>query len=1361
MLPTGFDRQKYEELKQREKRESTSRGALPQVGAVNELLLASGIDPNMLSSLPAAGRSVVPRHISVPEQPLSPPVAVPDVTAVAEPPGLRRQPSIEVREPSLMQRAGQKIVETAQTHRELLEEANQVVTDFTKSVPKSDIRSLMIRGAAGVVTGIGSFLGADIPEAIGSVLAAEEGYRGEAAESKATEFATGMRELAGSALVVGDKILKKHLELIPDPFAKEAYEAYVEKAGGYKLMSLILGRKFTKEDYDKVVQQAIDRPEQPVFGALIFTGALKTGGKLGKKAAARFGPAIRETLTKKREFFGEGKVEKPRPATEEGMRAELTEMSDMAESFGSELFTKDQIKGMTRSELEYHTGRTKGVPSKEVAEYRKEALEVPERVEEIKKPVKAAKEPWEMTRGEFDKEFWFHGKGTEHPLYGKPQITGGATKSFKDAVRYSKNITPGKEGEIGEVYLIRKRELSGGARKELAWQIREQRRAGIKYKPSIVGSQKGRTLESKIVVPANVPAPHRFLVERAIAEGKPVPKEVLKDYLDLAKVAETPKAVAKELGVKYDGLQERPLTGPDGKMLRDADGKVIYEQKYQFTLTEAGKATTILSKELKDVAAKVAAKRAEYAKAEAKKPVPVELGFMGATPTNMAELSHNVGRGMDAIAKTAETVARKGTPDFLKQARNRGQDPTFKEIMRDIEVVDEKWHRRAGQGVEQLRDAGLKKLNDEQATSLADALEGKATPEQIKAAKPYRKALDEIYFKSKALGLKFNYTSKYFPRIWKTDVVEKVFDDVAPLIRELSEGKFSDQAIGKRLEAKKGITYQIVKHLLDTDQAKSYGAALRKLERDASAELFPESSFERPRKLELPSEVYERNAKKVLPAYIDVMTKRMAIAEKWGAPTGEKLNKKLSDLSLKNPDEAKIANKIVEMWSGEYERHHGLRGSARKLVDAYMGFETTTKIAGGTATIPNMTQTFISTLPEWGAYNTIRGGLSLMTSKGQKFAREAGIFRESMIQAYAGKEPKGLTGKITKKALTVSGFMAINKFNIAIASTTARHGIHSLHKAAQGTGPGANWAKKRLADFGLKPTDKLTKNLVAEKSFRFSIDSQLQRNVMRDPLIANDPRWRPFWLFKRFGYRQAAFSKDMFLREVKRGNPMPMLRMAAGGALGGEFVIWAKNQIKEFLSGEPRYRKEDLLSWHRFINNIAAVGSFGVISDIMDIEKLSDLYGGIKFTVSPVFVSDIENLGEAYLDITRDLEKYHDPKLTLERNYHHVLDNLGSLSRWTGKRLRTEPQKERGLTYAKGRERMSLLDLMIEGKKDEARRRVNLWNKNYPDNRFEAENFSLGEVKKRLRQNQRAYEQAKGTYKKKEEKKTRRVRRRR
>ena len=51
-----------------------------------------------------------------------------------------------------------------------------------------------------------------------------------------------------------------------------------------------------------------------------------------------------------------------------------------------------------------------------------------------------------MTKEEFNKEYWFHGKAPEHPTYGKDIVTGGATKSFKEAKGYA--------GKAGEVHLM-------------------------------------------------------------------------------------------------------------------------------------------------------------------------------------------------------------------------------------------------------------------------------------------------------------------------------------------------------------------------------------------------------------------------------------------------------------------------------------------------------------------------------------------------------------------------------------------------------------------------------------------------------------------------------------------------------------------------------------------------------------------------------------------------------------------------------------------------------------------------------------------------------------------------------------------
>jgi hypothetical protein len=188
---------------------------------------------------------------------------------------------------TLTQRVGDWIAEKGRSNAELAEAANQIVTDFTKSVPKEDIRSLSIRGAAGVATGLAGFFGGQIPEMAGRVLGAEPGARLETGEEVSEEFIQGARDLAGSALVVGDHLIRKFANATPDPYDETAYDYFVDKVGG-KIAEVIVGRPITKDEYDQLIEQAIERPEEPIFGAMIMTGAIKGGAKAGRRVARSF-----------------------------------------------------------------------------------------------------------------------------------------------------------------------------------------------------------------------------------------------------------------------------------------------------------------------------------------------------------------------------------------------------------------------------------------------------------------------------------------------------------------------------------------------------------------------------------------------------------------------------------------------------------------------------------------------------------------------------------------------------------------------------------------------------------------------------------------------------------------------------------------------------------------------------------------------------------------------------------------------------------------------------------------------------------------------------------------------------------------
>ncbi|MBA7466124.1 hypothetical protein ES707_01299 [subsurface metagenome] len=78
------------------------------------------------------------------------------------------------------------------------------------------------------------------------------------------------------------------------------------------------------------------------------------------------------------------------------------------------------------------------------------------------------------------------------------------------------------------------------------------------------------TREEYVRPPYTSPAMHKFGVEKALSEGKPVPTEVLKDYPDLAKVPTT------EVGMPEVGLQPSMLKEVPAKEVRpEARGKLV------------------------------------------------------------------------------------------------------------------------------------------------------------------------------------------------------------------------------------------------------------------------------------------------------------------------------------------------------------------------------------------------------------------------------------------------------------------------------------------------------------------------------------------------------------------------------------------------------------------------------------------------------------------------------------------------------------------------------------------------------------------------------------------------------------------
>jgi hypothetical protein len=256
---------------------------------------------------------------------------------------------------------------------------------------------------------------------------------------------------------------------------------------------------------------------------------------------------------------------------------------------------------------------------------------------------------------------------------------------------------------------------------------------------------------------------------------------------------------------------------------------------------------------------------------------------------------------------------------------------------------------------------------------------------------------------------------------------------------------------------------------------------------------------------------------------------------------------------------------------------------------------------------------------------------------------------------------------MAQKSAKWSGFRRVNEINNILSAATGEQLMIKFARIIKGKKTGIGildtiapnkrkaWAIENLKKFGLTEKDVLkygdniinrvyNKKLAGERAMRkkvmrgmtnFAIDTQQQRSFVRDPLVFNDPMWKPLFLFKRFGYRQSLLIKREVEEQIAYGNVMPLLQLAVGGFLGGQFVMWAKDQYQKILTGEEQYfgrnNRAKLLTmdrvgeigWQDLINAYANVGAFGVVGDVMSAE---DPASAIDFFVTPVMIDDFERV---------------------------------------------------------------------------------------------------------------------------------------
>jgi len=366
----------------------------------------------------------------------------------------------------------------------------------------------------------------------------------------------------------------------------------------------------------------------------------------------------------------------------------------------------------------------------------------------------------------------------------------------------------------------------------------------------------------------------------------------------------------------------------------------------------------------------------------------------------------------------------------------------------------------------------------------------------------------------------------------------------------------------------------------------------------------------------LPSFAYNKDFFDVATKYVLDATARIAQVAEWG-PRAERLMATLS--KIQDPEKYALAEKVVRSFTGRWPVKERLNPSTQQFLRQYTAFNVLTRIGMGFATIPNLFQPVISTLMEAGYTRGIAAAFRYLTSpafREEIRATGATIGMDAMKLLTGHGAGSSWLDAAAQASLKLNLFTPVNRAWNVYAAATGNHYVRDLAKmVAKGRfGKEFPTARARLAEAKLSelgvdvakigPKGELPQEELRRGVFHFAMRSQLQHTPWDEPILMNHPKYKEFWLFKRFGYKQAAYMYDVAVKRFLQ-DPMPLLRLAAGGILGGELVaparFYAGQLARHVLRGEPieswadQHKDEPFIQ--RILRDFAAIGSFGMISD--------------------------------------------------------------------------------------------------------------------------------------------------------------------
>ena len=213
-----------------------------------------------------------------------------------------------------------------------------------------------------------------------------------------------------------------------------------------------------------------------------------------------------------------------------------------------------------------------------------------------------------------------------------------------------------------------------------------------------------------------------------------------------------------------------------------------------------------------------------------------------------------------------------------------------------------------------------------------------------------------------------------------------------------------------------------------------------------------------------------------------------------------------------------------------------------------------------------------------------------------------------------------------------------------------------------------------------------------------------------------------------------------------------MLRLGAAGMAGGEMVMFARDALAEWISGNEVYDKnrymfpgllkdtpmsavgaDQYIDMSQFtiddyVDRFASVGAFGIIGDIVANENK---IRAIEFAAKPAIVQDFDKIWSA---MTRTMQDTKDYGLgTALRIPRYIAPVLGTVPRRALERIEPAGQREGYVGRIKQLKLAEIKDALIEGDSNKATRLIFDYNRTYgAENPITWENYNSDALTERI-----------------------------